>query len=439
MKNSIISTLILLLVVSSNYAQQEKGIKGTTNWLNNWTDFKPNLQDYGEPTQILTGNISEDTRLHKRDVYLLVGSVFVTGNATLSIEPGTVILGDFATRGSLTITKGSKILAKGLETDPIVFSSNKSVKRPGDWGGIIILGNATVNRFGTGSVASFYKNLNPADYANANYGGNNIDDDSGILKHVRIEYAGKRITGDTYFNGLLLAGVGKETNFSDVMISYAAGDGFEIWGGNTAIYRAVSYKCKGSDFKLNYGAKNFLGNSLVVRSPYASNGKARCLEIRSYDKKEEFDFSKSPTHINANNLTFLNSSENLESDIKMDLIKEAVYVGENANLKMNKSVISGFNPAVILDERIRVNETNLSKIKFIDMYFNNCNGNIFVDNDSNNEDLENWYGNLSFFNVYAKSPNAETFIDTRSSKRPDFRLRINKIMASNSDLDLNKD
>ena len=64
------------------------------------------------------------------------------------------------------------------------------------------------------------------------------------------------------------------------------------------------------------------------------------------------------------------------------------------------------------------------------MYFNNCNGNIYKENDSNNADLENWYGNRSFFNVYSKSTDAETFIDVKNVRRPDFRLRINKIIAS---------
>jgi hypothetical protein len=74
------------------------------------------------------------------------------------------------------------------------------------------------------------------------------------------------------------------------------------------------------------------------------------------------------------------------------------------------------------------------------MYFNNCSGNIFVENNSNNEDLENWYGNSSFFNVYSKGSNLETFIDSNNSKRPDFRLRINKIIAINEiDEDLIKD
>ena len=72
------------------------------------------------------------------------------------------------------------------------------------------------------------------------------------------------------------------------------------------------------------------------------------------------------------------------------------------------------------------------------MYFNNCEGNIFFENDSNNLDLENWYGNSSFFNVYSKSSNAETFIDFQNERRPDFRLRINKIIAAAAN-DINRD
>ena len=120
--------------------------------------------------------------------------------------------------------------------------------------------------------------------------------------------------------------------------------------------------------------------------------------------------------------------------------QEAVYIGENALLDMNKSVISGFNPAVILDEKITVNQDNLEKINFNAMLFNNCNGNIFVEYNSNNEDLENWYGNSAFLNVYSKSDDSETFIDSKNKRRPDFRLRINKIIASNEvDPDLRMD
>jgi hypothetical protein len=88
---------------------------------------------------------------------------------------------------------------------------------------------------------------------------------------------------------------------------------------------------------------------------------------------------------------------------------------------------------VVLDEKITVNDESLKKLKFQEMYFNSCKGNIFVENNGNNEDLESWYGNASFFNVYSQGENIETFIDPFNDKRPDFRLNIGKITASKND------
>ncbi|WP_242084810.1 hypothetical protein [Aestuariivivens sediminis] len=440
MKKSTKIILLLFVVfgVSGTISgQQEKGIVGIDNWLNNWTQFRPNQEYYGEPTQILTGRITEDTKLHKRYTYLLLGSVFVANQATLTIEPGTVIIGDYKTNGSLTIAKGSKIMAKGLETDPIIFTSSKSVKRAGDWGGIMILGDAPTNKFGNGSVSAYLEQLDPANYGNTNYGGDNIEASSGILRYVRIEYAGKRTKSAGYFNGLLLAGVGKKTEISHVMVSFAAGDAFKVLGGAVSIDRAVSYKSNGNDFKFNYGAQCELTNSLAVRSPYISSSEgSRCVKVMSYEEPGEVDLSKKGTSLTAKNLTLLNDSEDLKNDISMGLVRAGVYVGHFTSLDMEKTVISGFNPAVIFDSKVHINQENLEKIKFSEMYFNNCNGNIFVENNANNDDLENWYGNSAFFNVYSKSPNAETFIDIRNERRPDFRLKINKIIATNNDPDL---
>ncbi|KJD34241.1 hypothetical protein PW52_13395 [Tamlana sedimentorum] len=431
---------ICLFITGNMFAQQEKGIFGATNWLNYWTEFKSATKDYGEPNKILTGDITEDTKLNKRDIYLLVGNVFVKDGAVLTIEPGTVIIGDYETKASLTITRGSKIIADGYETDPIVFTSEKISKRPGDWGGVIILGNAPSNKFGNGSVAQYYNNLDPALYASANFGGNNADDNSGILRYVRIEYAGNRLRNIGYTNGLLLAGVGGETIFENVMASYCAGDSFKAWGGSPHLKKLVSYKASGNDYKFNFGAQAIIENSIAIRSPYVSNSEvARSLQVKSYNNIQEVDFSKNNTFVAAKNLTFVTTSDNINSDIEKGLVNEAVYVGENASLDLNKSVISGFNPAVIFQNTIRINQENLDKIKFSEMYFNNCNGNIFIENNTNNEDLENWYGNSAFFNVYSKGDDSETFIDSRNEKKPDFRLRINKIMATNLDPELQRD
>lgn len=430
MKNFTLTLCLTLFTLGNLVAQQEKGIIGYDNWLDSWTEFTPNVNDYGEPTQILSGDITEDTKLYKKDIYLLLGSVFVTDGATLTIEPGTVIIGDFKTNGSLIISRGSRIFANGLETDPIVFTSNRGVKKQGDWGGIFILGDAPTNKFGNESVLNY--GLKPSSYKNISYGGENPWSDSGILKYVRIEYAGKRTKEYGYFNALTLAGVGSETTINNVMVSYCYGNSFNVIGGEVNLEKMISYRTSSNDYEFNYGTQCNIKNSLAIRSPYVSgaNG-SKCMYVSSYDEIDEVDLTQKTTTVNGENLTLVNVSDDLASDIQIGLVKEALYIAPDATLSLNKTVISGFNPAVILDNRIQVNSESLERIKFTEMYFNNCNGNIFTKNDSNNDDLENWYGNSIFRNVYSKGDDAETFIDLKNSKRPDFRLRINKIIASN--------
>ncbi|RXJ51460.1 hypothetical protein [Gelidibacter gilvus] len=421
---------LFLLMASSSFAQQEKGIIGKNNWLNNWTEFRPNHVEHGEPTQILSGNITQDTKLYKRDTYLLLGSVFVTDSTTLTIEPGTVIIGDFKTNGALIISNGSKIMAEGLETDPIIFTSNRSVKKEGDWGGIFILGDAPINKFGNASSVNY--GLRPSSFGDISYGGKNPQSNSGVLKYVRIEFAGKRTKEFGYFSSLTLAGVGKKTVIENIMVSYSDGNSFNVLGGEVNLEKMISFRTRSNDYEFNFGTQCNISNSLAIRSPYVSGSDgSRTMYIASYDKKDEVDFAKKGTFVIAENLTLINVSDNLASDIKVGLVKEALYISEDASLDMRKSVISGFNPAVIIDSNVKINSKNLDRIKFNDMYFNNCNGNIFTENDSNNADLENWYGNSIFFNVYSKGNDAETFIDVKNGRRPDFRLRINKIIASN--------
>lgn len=427
MKKSL-QIIIALFVVCSVNAQQEKGIMGYSNWLNNWTEFKPNKVDYGEANQILAGKISVNTKLLKRNIYVLQGNVYVTNNAVLTIEPGTLIIGDYESKGTLVITKGASIIADGLETDPIVFTSNKGVKKAGDWGGIVILGDAPINKFG--NISSINYDLDPS---LTTYGGDNVASNSGILRYVRIEFAGKKVRGNGNFNALTLAGVGNKTILDNVMASFSGGDSFDMIGGDLNVTKFVSYKSINNDFKFTQGTQCKIYNSLAVRSSYLTSNKegSRCMEVVSYDKKEETDFTKKQTLVTAANITMLNDSDNISADIQSGLVKEAIYVGNNAAIELKRSVISGFNPAVVLDSKIEINDANLKKIKFEEMYFNLCKGNIFTEFNSNNEDLENWYGNSIFFNVYSQSNNNETFIDISNPKRPDYRLNIGKITASN--------
>ncbi|WP_433831208.1 hypothetical protein [Flavobacterium anhuiense] len=422
-----ITLMICLLFAASVNAQQEKGIIGYTNWLDNWTEFKPQKADSKEANQILAGNITENTKLMKKNVYILNGNVYVTNNAVLTIDPGTVIIGDAATKGTLIISKGAKIIAEGQETDPIVFTSNASMKKAGDWGGLVILGDAPINKFG--GVGSYNMDLDPTLTV---YGGDNVASSSGILKFVRIEFAGRKVKGADSFNGLTVAGAGNKTVLENIMVSYSGGDSFAFYGGDVNASQLVSYKSINDDFKITQGAQCRLFNSLAVRSSYLSSNKdgSRCLEVKAYEKKSETDFTRKSTFVSASNLTMLNDSENINADIQAGLVKEAVYVAENTGLELKRSVVSGFNPAVLLDSQTVVNGDNLKKIKFEEMFFNQCTGNIFTENRTDNSDLENWYGNSIFSNVHSQTDNKEAFVDIYNTRRPDYRLQLGKITAS---------
>jgi hypothetical protein len=429
MKKMTLIMFISFIALSNTYAQQEKGITGYENWLKPWTEFRPNKVDHPSPTQILSGNISQDTKLYKKEIYLMLGDVFVVNDATLTIEPGTVIIGDFKSKASLTISKGAKIVARGTSTDPIVFTSSQNMKKPGDWGGIFILGDATTNKIEGETTLNF--GLVPTSAKHINYGGNNPESNSGVLSYVRIEYAGKRTKKYGHFNGITLAGVGHKTLINNIMVSYCLGNSFNVLGGVLSLDKLVSYRSSMNDYEFNFGAQCSITNSLAIKSPYVSGAVAsKAVNALDFNLKEEVDFSKDHTSVIAENLTIINVSNDLDYDIKVGLVNEGIYVGQNTSFAINKSVISGFSPAVILDNKIKLNEGSLQKIKFASTYFNNCNGNIFKKGISNNDDLENWYGSRAFNNVYSKGPDSETFIDPGNSRSPDFRLRINKIIAT---------
>lgn len=115
-----------------------------------------------------------------KNKYLLEGFVYVEAGATLTIEPGTIIKGDKSTKATLIVKPGAKIIAEGTKLKPIVFTSNqpKGSRNYGDWGGLIVLGKGKVNK-------------TPATIEGENistFGGSEENDNSGIIKYVRIEF-----------------------------------------------------------------------------------------------------------------------------------------------------------------------------------------------------------------------------------------------------------
>jgi hypothetical protein len=201
----------------------------------------------------ITTDITANRTFYAESTYTLSGFIKVVNNATLTIQPGTKIVGDFDVPGSsLFVLRGSKIIAIGTAEDPIVFTSERtSGRQAGDWGGLIILGNGILNRGdptileGTGTGAS-----NPqVNYA----GGTNNADDSGELRYVRVEFAGYATAQDQELNTFTFAAVGSATRFSYLEALYGLDDAFEWFGGAVDGKYFVSYETGDDHFDASEG------------------------------------------------------------------------------------------------------------------------------------------------------------------------------------------
>ncbi|MDO5614722.1 MAG: hypothetical protein Q4G16_00905 [Cruoricaptor ignavus] len=207
----------------------------------------------------LKGDLSTQT-LKKDTKYLIVGQVFVRSGQTLTVEPGTVIYGDKATKGVLVIDRGGKLNAVGTAAEPIVFTSGQPVgtRDRGDWGGLVILGNAPVNQ-----NEPAIEGIAPA----VIFGGTDANDNSGALKYVRVEFAGIELTPNNETNSITLGGVGKGTEMEYCQVSFGGDDGFEWFGGTIDGKHLISFATWDDDFDVDYG---YTGNNqfgVAVRYP----------------------------------------------------------------------------------------------------------------------------------------------------------------------------
>ena len=216
----------------------------------------------------LSGNINTTTTLTSDKVWILKGYVYVTDGARLIIQPGTTIISDIAEKGALCIERGAQIIAEGSAAKPIVFTSGKPAgeKTPGDWGGIVILGRARTNRSADPTIEGGIGRP---------YGGMNDNDNSGVLKYVRIEYAGIAALPNSEINGLTLGGVGLGTTIENVQTIYANDDAFEFFGGTVSPKNLYAYATADDDFDFDFGYTGTVTNGVSKRDPqFVDNGDA---------------------------------------------------------------------------------------------------------------------------------------------------------------------
>lgn len=197
------------------------------------------LESSDGTTRKIAGAFTDDVTLDSQYLWILDAPTFIgtndaSDNATITIEAGTEIQGRGGTPPSmLVIRRGSKIEAVGTAADPIVFTSNQAIgsRAPGDWGGLIINGRAPINNAGTGGT------LPLGEGNSGQYGGvpGDPNDDSGTLRYVRVEFAGRIFTSDDELNGIAFQGVGRGTEVDFVQVHRNADDGVEFFGGTVDV------------------------------------------------------------------------------------------------------------------------------------------------------------------------------------------------------------
>ena len=200
---------------------------------------------------VIEGNVTwTKDKIYRLKGYVRVGEEAVSGTITkkgqLTIQAGTIIIGDKATKGTLIVQRESKLIAEGTAAEPIIFTSAEGIgsRSPGDWGGVVICGKAPNNLTGVAELEGGYKGF---------HGGTVADDNSGSLKYVRIEYAGIPLNPNQEINSLTMGSVGSGTKIEYIMASFGLDDSFEWFGGTVNCKYLVAYKGTDDDFDMDNG------------------------------------------------------------------------------------------------------------------------------------------------------------------------------------------
>ena len=345
---------------------------------------------------ILEGKITVDLTLKASREHVLRGAVFVENGATLTIEPGTTIYGEGVSNGTLIIAQGSKIMAEGTPNAPIVFTSDalEGSRGRGQWGGLIINGRAPSNQgvtFGEGDTGAF--------------GGNNPSDSSGVLKYVRVEFAGIEFSPDNELNGIAFQGVGSGTVVDYVQVHFNQDDGIEMFGGTVNIKHALVTGARDDSFDWTDGWTG-KGQFWIAqqRGDEADNG----FENDNSSKNNDATPRSAPTIYNA---TLIGDPQGPTSDTGM-LIREGA-AGIYRNI-----IVHGFkNKAGLdIDNASTIAQANGGSLTIQNTIFSNNQPGNFAEPDEDFDEAA-WAMDPAFNNLEADAKLRNPF----AQSDPDFR------------------
>lgn len=298
---------------------------------------------------VLTGNVSWT----KDKIYKLIGFVRVgadttetfsstAGTGTLTIEAGTTIIGDRASKATLIVQRGSKIIANGTADAPIVFTSERAAgqRESGDWGGLVICGRA-VNNQSTGDkgiqLEGSYKGW---------HGGSDDADNSGSLKYVRVEYAGVPINPNQEVNSFTFGSVGSGTTMEYLQASYGLDDSFEWFGGTVNGKYLIAYRGLDDDFDMDFGFRGNLQFIIGMRgATLADQSGSNGFEVDNDGQGTAATPFTSPI---ISNVTLIGPKETNATSISPQF-QNGMHLRRNNKIKVYNAVVTGYPNGIFID------------------------------------------------------------------------------------------
>jgi hypothetical protein len=301
---------------------------------------------------ILEGRITASRTLHAAYTYKLRGLVYVTNGAVLTIEPGTKIVGENGKNGGLIITRSCQIIADGTAANPIVFTSEAATPQRGDWAGLILLGQAPTNASFNGiqGIGAVEGGVNNSDnlglYGTPSTQGQNPADNSGILRYVRIEYAGYAFLPDNEINGLTFGGVGNKTIIDNVQVSYANDDSFEWFGGTVNCTHLISFRTLDDDFDTDNGFNGKVQFGISLRD----SSVADISSSEAFESDNDANGSSLLPQTSAvfSNMTVMGPKATL-ANTGNSLFKWGAQIRRNSTMSLFNSIIMGYANGLYID------------------------------------------------------------------------------------------
>ncbi len=366
----------------------------TAMWTDTWANWDPQNTTYPSPTVTIATSISTNTTWTAGNTYLLQGQIYVKNGATLTIQPGTVILGDKASTGAgLFICQGAKLNAVGTAAQPIVFTSNQAAgsRGLGDWGGIILLGRGTTNLpGGIGNIEGL------APTADTQYGGGASPDDndnSGTMQYVRIEFGGYVFQTDKEINGLTFGAVGRGTAIDHIQVSFTNDDSYEWFGGAVNCRYLVAYRGLDDDFDTDNGYSGKVQFCLSVRDP-------NICDLSSSSVSEGFESDNDASGSAAtpqtaaifSNMTLIGPYRGNTGSSVCANYRRAARLRRNTGLKIFNSIFMDHVRGVHIDGALCETNAGNGTLKFMNnIVAGNSNGKVCERNSGSTFNIWNWF------------------------------------------------